>query len=217
MEWITKASQKLHEYVRTHGATRLVIQGGLRHARSCLVVLPARLCRPACSVVAYVARQSGTVAGNDRRLWQQPEQYMRFCGALGLNAATATLEHVSLFLRHLRGDGDNMPATQPVGNATLQQRLTAVRLRYDHLVYQGVREGIRFPVDNTHSRADISPRIRGSSVVPCAGSSACRTSRRTASGLAYSLRRRARDCATALCLRSPTMERCAARSWLACA
>ena len=68
------------------------------------------------------------------------DQYLRFCRDLRLDASSATLEHVSLFVRHLNGEADGTPARVRVSNATLQQRLTAVRLWYDHLIYQGIRE-----------------------------------------------------------------------------
>ncbi len=66
-------------------------------------------------------------------------QYLRFCQDFGVDATSATLEHVSLFVRQLSGDIDGAPV-QRVSNATLQQRLTAIRLWYDHLVYQRLRE-----------------------------------------------------------------------------
>lgn len=69
------------------------------------------------------------------------DQYLHFCRGHSVDAAGATLEHVSLFVRHLNGEpGDTLPTRSRVSNATLQQRLTAVRLWYDHLVYQGLRE-----------------------------------------------------------------------------
>jgi len=65
------------------------------------------------------------------------DQYLGFCQACGVAAVAATLEHVSLFVRHLRGEDSHcLPVRPAVSNATLQQRITAVRLWYDHLVYQ---------------------------------------------------------------------------------
>ncbi len=82
-----------------------------------------------------LGRSPATVEAYGRSL----DQYLRFCQRCGIDAETATLEHVSLFVRHLRGEGD-VPIASRVSNATLQQRLTAVRLWYDHLLYQGLRE-----------------------------------------------------------------------------
>ena len=95
------------------------------HARSWLTLLGNR------------GRSPATVDAYSRGL----DQYLRFCRDHGLDALSATLGHVSLFVRHLNGEpGDTLPARPQVSNATLQQRLTAVRLWYDHLTYQGVRE-----------------------------------------------------------------------------
>ena len=58
---------------------------------------------------------------------------------IGCNAETATLEHVSLYVRHLDGDTQDGETSHRRSNATMQQYLTAVRLWYDHLVYQDIR------------------------------------------------------------------------------
>jgi len=80
------------------------------------------------------------------------DQYLGFCHACGVAAVAATLEHVSLFVRHLRGEDSHLLPVRPaVSNATLQQRITAVRLWYDHLVYQGLRE--RNPVPRGQLRS----------------------------------------------------------------
>ena len=76
-------------------------------------------------------------------------QYLAFCRACDVIATDATLEHVSLFVRYLRGElAGSLPLRSAVSNATLQQRFTAVRLWYDHVVYQGLRE--RNPVPRGH-------------------------------------------------------------------
>jgi site-specific recombinase XerD len=86
-------------------------------------------------LLSNLQRSPATVEAYGRGL----NQYLRFCQEHGVDATCATLEHVSLFVRQLSGDLDGA-AVHRVSNATLQQRLTAVRLWYDHLVYQGVRE-----------------------------------------------------------------------------
>lgn len=90
------------------------------------------------TLLENLGRSSATIDAYGRSL----DQYLRFCQDLGIDAAAATLEHVSLFVRHLRGEPGTLlhPARPAVSNATLQQRITAVRLWYDHLVYQDLRE-----------------------------------------------------------------------------
>jgi integrase/recombinase XerD len=88
------------------------------------------------TLLGNLGRSAATVDAYGRGL----DQYLRYCQACGIDATTATLEHVSLFVRHLRGEAGDIPVTSRVSNATLQQRLTAVRLWYDHLLYQGLRE-----------------------------------------------------------------------------
>lgn len=88
------------------------------------------------TLLSNLGRSPATVEAYGRGL----DQYFRYCQAYGIDATTATLEHVSLFVRHLRGEEDDKPVPSRVSNATLQQRLTAVRLWYDHLLYQGLRE-----------------------------------------------------------------------------
>lgn len=89
------------------------------------------------TLIDNLGRSPATVDAYGRGL----DQYLRFCRDLGVDPAAATLEHVSLFVRHLRGGPGNLLPDRPaVSNATLLQRITAVRLWYDHLIYQGLRE-----------------------------------------------------------------------------
>ena len=74
-------------------------------------------------------------------------EYLAFCAALGTDPLTAGREHVARFVRHLterpaRHPGVNSSSSgRPcLSNATVQQRLTAVRLLYDHLVEEGLRD-----------------------------------------------------------------------------
>ena len=87
-------------------------------------------------LLGNLGRSSATVDAYGRGL----NQFLCYCQAHGIDPMTATLEHVSLFVRHLRGEPDAIPTASRVSNATLQQRLTAIRLWYDHLLYQGLRE-----------------------------------------------------------------------------
>ena len=93
-------------------------------------------CRTWLTLLGNLGRSPATIDAYGRGL----DQYLRFCRDLGVDAADATLEQVSLFVRHLRGDPGEVQRRAPVSDATLHQRLTAVRLWYDHLVYSGVRE-----------------------------------------------------------------------------
>jgi integrase/recombinase XerD len=74
-------------------------------------------------------------------------EYLAFCAASGADPLTAGREHVARFVRHLtdrpsrRAGADPFPSACPhLSNATVQQRLTAVRLFYDHLVEEGLRD-----------------------------------------------------------------------------
>lgn len=76
-------------------------------------------------------------------------EYLAFCAAAEVDPLLARREHVARFVRELT----NRPARRARGNAvvsssgcphlsnaTVQQRLTAVRLFYDHLVTEGLRD-----------------------------------------------------------------------------
>lgn len=94
------------------------------------------------TLVGNLGRSPATLEAYGRSL----DQYLRFCRESDADAQTATLEHVSLFVRHLNGEAcGSATARTRVSNATLQQRLTALRLWYDHLVYQGMRNDNPIP------------------------------------------------------------------------
>ncbi|WP_136685640.1 tyrosine-type recombinase/integrase [Falsirhodobacter xinxiangensis] len=72
--------------------------------------------------------------------------YVSFCSTNQIPICEATREHVSLYVRSMtdrfrqaRSSVDIL--TSPVGlaNATIRQRLTAVRLYYDYLIEEGIR------------------------------------------------------------------------------
>jgi len=87
------------------------------------------------SLLENLGRSSATIDAYARGL----DQYLSFCAAADVTAETATLAHVSLFVRHLRGEEVSFLSSRPaVSNATLHQRLSAVRLWYDHLVFEGI-------------------------------------------------------------------------------
>lgn len=72
--------------------------------------------------------------------------YLSFCRQRQIPVCDATREHISLFVRAMtdrpkRARSSAAIPASPVGlaNATIRQRLTAVRLYYDHLIEEGFR------------------------------------------------------------------------------
>lgn len=75
------------------------------------------------------------------------EQYLIFCEASDLNPEEAGREDIASYVHHLRWQprarqNDSREAGSEAGlsSSTLRQRVTAVRLFYDHLVEEGLRE-----------------------------------------------------------------------------
>ena len=73
-------------------------------------------------------------------------EYSRFSAASGADILTAGREHVARFVRHLTdrpslrsGTERSVCGCSRLSNATIQQRLTALRLFYDYLVEEGLR------------------------------------------------------------------------------
>lgn len=99
------------------------------------------------SIAAWLSLQANfglscnTIAAYTRAL----QDYTGFCEQGAIPLETATREHVSLYVRSLltrpclRGSLENTVAGT-LSNATIRQRLTAVRLYYDYLMEEGVRE-----------------------------------------------------------------------------
>lgn len=120
--------------------------------------LPAVAAQPAAQdwlrLLANLGRAERTIDAYGRGL----DQYLSFCSSRDVDALTATLEDVSLFVRWQRGEAEEAPWREPVSNSTLIQRITAVRLWYDHLVCQRLREenpvprGERLGRNRSHSR-----------------------------------------------------------------
>jgi len=102
---------------------------GNQHGKSWLVLL------------GNLGRADATLDAYARGL----SNYLRFCLSLGVNPESATLEHISLYVRHLGGDTQDGKTSHRRSNATMQQYLTVIRLWYDHLVYQDVRESNPVP------------------------------------------------------------------------
>ncbi|KAB2892809.1 MAG: tyrosine-type recombinase/integrase [Bacteroidetes bacterium] len=66
------------------------------------------------------------------------EDYLRFCQRTNHTLRQATSETIALYLRSCTQPETAMQT--PLSQATLKQRLTAIRLYYDYLVEEGVRE-----------------------------------------------------------------------------
>jgi integrase len=90
------------------------------------------------------------------------EEYLRFCESREIEPTAATRGHVASYVRHLLSLPRSRQATMGaevvaldsgagLSNATIQQRLTAVRLFYDHLLEEGLRE------DNPVGRGRYTP------------------------------------------------------------
>ena len=75
-------------------------------------------------------------------------QYFSFCKDYNIIAAEATLQDISVYVRWMQGDDAGSHDRSPLANSTIHQRLTAIRLWYDHLLYQGVIE--TNPVPRSH-------------------------------------------------------------------
>jgi site-specific recombinase XerD len=69
------------------------------------------------------------------------QDYLRFLAAIGADAQVATREHVARYVSDVRSRPNPRAGGPAVGlsNATLQQRLTAVRLFHDFVVEDGLR------------------------------------------------------------------------------
>jgi len=85
------------------------------------------------------------------------DNFLAFCERRGIDAASATREHVALWVRELleqeprRGSKAEGSPARGLANATLQQRATAVRLFFDYLIERGIRS------DNPVGRGRYTP------------------------------------------------------------
>lgn len=67
------------------------------------------------------------------------EDYLRFCQSHEFEPLTATREHIALFVHDMRSR-PKADGSVGLANATMHQRLTAIRLFYDFLVEKAVRQ-----------------------------------------------------------------------------
>lgn len=118
------------------------------------------------SIAAWLSLQSNlglscnTIAAYKHAL----KDYIRFCNEICAPVETATREHISLYVRSLLTRPlIRSPLAEPVAgalsNATIRQRLTAVRLYYDYLIEEGVRQAN--PVgrgSRVRNRSDVTPQ-----------------------------------------------------------
>lgn len=105
---------------------------------------------------ANLGRAPNTVAAYGRAV----EDYLRFCAARAINWPSANREHIGHYVQELSTRPNEKPsrahlahggATPGLANATLQQRLTAVRLLYDYLLEDALRP------DNPVGRGRYTP------------------------------------------------------------
>lgn len=89
------------------------------------------------AIQAHLGRAANTVDAYGRAL----EEYLAFSARGGVEPTDAGREQIALFVQELRTrpNGRAREAGTGLANATVQQRLTAVRLFYDYLVEEGVR------------------------------------------------------------------------------
>ncbi|WKK14927.1 site-specific integrase (plasmid) [Rhodococcus ruber] len=89
-------------------------------------------------------------------------EYLEMCERQGVDPLTATRAHIGIFVRELaerpsrRGANVvSIDSGSGLANATIQQRLVPVRLFYDHLMEEGLRES------NPVGRGRFTPERRG--------------------------------------------------------
>ncbi|WP_216825551.1 site-specific integrase [Kiloniella sp. EL199] len=86
-------------------------------------------------LLANLGRAERTIDAYGRGL----NEFLGFCCSRDIIAEDANLDDISLFVRFQRGDTEGgQGARKTVSISTLLQRLTAIRLWYDHLLYQSV-------------------------------------------------------------------------------
>ncbi|HEY1350404.1 MAG TPA: site-specific integrase [Ktedonobacteraceae bacterium] len=93
-----------------------------------------------------IQRNLGLAANTIEAYGRALEDYLTFCFQRQIEVETATKEHLSLFVHDLASRPNPRGANIRVldsgvglANATLQQRLTAIRLFYDSLREEGIR------------------------------------------------------------------------------
>lgn len=82
------------------------------------------------------------------------EDFLRWCSDRSVSPERASREHVALWVRDLLSrptSSVSLASREGLANATVQQRLTAVRLFFDHLIEMGCR------IDNPVGRGRYTP------------------------------------------------------------
>jgi integrase/recombinase XerD len=106
------------------------------------------------SILADLGRAANTIDAYGRGL----EGYLRFCQRINADLENASRAHVAAYVRSLADcrpeptpQRDQHGRTGGLSNATMQQRLTVVRLFYDYLTEEGIR------IDNPVGRGKYTP------------------------------------------------------------
>jgi integrase/recombinase XerD len=102
-------------------------------------------CEPACTwirIQANLGLAHNTLHAYGRSL----NDFLAFTGKSAVDAMMASREHISGWVRDLvsrpnnrSGKAISIDSASGLSNATLQQRITAVRLFYDFLIEEGIR------------------------------------------------------------------------------
>jgi len=96
------------------------------------------------TIQAHLGLAANTLAAYARAL----DEYLGFCARREIDALKAKREHIALYVNRLADRKCANHTQKGLSNATMQQRLTAVRLYYDYLVEESLRE--RNPVGRGH-------------------------------------------------------------------
>ena len=164
------------------------------------------------SILANLGHAANTILAYRRAL----NAYFEFCDLGGKPVQAATSEDIALFVRSMTDcrspAGSGLTAARSgLANATMRQRLTAVRLYYDHLVEEGIRS------DNPVGRGRYTQSggfggARPRALLP--RYTACPGSRTVRNGKQCCKRPKLGPGATASCLRWPMMRGFGARSFV---
>lgn len=110
------------------------------------------------TIQVHLGLAANTLAAYARAL----DEYLLFCESREIDVLQAKREHIALYVNDLANRAHPNHTLKGLSSATLQQRLTAVRLYYDYLVEEAIRE--RNPVGRgryVHGRAFAPLSQRG--------------------------------------------------------
>jgi site-specific recombinase XerD len=119
---------------------------------------PSVLLLPAAKAWLDIQANLGLARNTIEAYGRALEDYLQLCARLQFTPVSASREHISAYIRDLTSRrsplGSNVRAFDSgvgLSNATMQQRITAVRLFYDYLIEEGLRS------DNPVGRGRYTP------------------------------------------------------------